>query len=466
MLLGNGNGTFQPAEAFPAGINPVNLVVGDFNGDGRPDIAVVDEGDATDPASVSLLLGNGDGTFQPPETILQQMGLFTIAAGDFTGDGLLDLAIAGSQSIYILLGNGNGSFQQPRIIPVNGPLGPMATGEFTSDGRSDLAVGSLNGVAVFQSNGDGTFQPPKEYAATGADQGLAVGDSSGDGRLDIATVGEVLPGNGDGTFQPAQASAVSAEPEGEVTGDFNGDGRTDLAAVDGVSGSIVVSLSNAQGTFTPASPVATTPQFTPLVADANGDGTDDVLLVNSAGNILYRQGIPGQPGSFEPPVTVNPGFPSLDIAWVPKTVAGPLLASVDAHDNAVSLYAFRDGAFVRVGSLPTGQFPAQVISADLDNSGWDDLIVRNAGDGTLSIFFNSGPGRFGTSAERRVCPAGDRECRPRRLRCPGRGDRRRRPLRPRGHQRADRSGQRHAQPGERGVRPAGGISRRDRIIDG
>src|SRR5208283_1326576 len=108
-----------------------------------------------------------------------------------------------------------------------------------------------------------------------------------------------------------------------------------------------------------------------------------------AGNILYRQGIPGQPGTFEPPVTVNPGAPSRDIAWVPDTNQGPVLASVDAHDNAISLYAYRDGGFVKVGSLATGFLPAQIIAADLDGNGLTDLVVRDAGDGTLSVFYNN-----------------------------------------------------------------------------
>ena len=134
-----------------------------------------------------------------------------------------------------------------------------------------------------------------------------------------------------------------------------------------------------------------------MVVDVNGDGADDVLVVDGAGDILYRQGIPGQPGTFEPPVAINPGFPSRDIAWVPTTDQGPLLASVDAHDDAVSLYAYRDGTFVRVGSLATGQLPAQVIAADLNGSGWDGLVVRNAGDGTLSLFFSNTLGSFATS---------------------------------------------------------------------
>ena len=89
------------------------------------------------------------------------------------------------------------------------------------------------------------------------------------------------------------------------------------------------------------------------------------------------------------PITINPGHPSRDIVAV-DTNQGPVLASVDATDNAISLYAWRDGSFVRIGSLPTGSLPAQIVTADLNGDGWDDLVVRNAGDGTLSVFFNNG----------------------------------------------------------------------------
>ena len=112
-------------------------------------------------------------------------------------------------------------------------------------------------------------------------------------------------------------------------------------------------------------------------------------MVDGNGNILYRQGNPGQPGTFLPPVTVNPGNPSRDIAWVPSTDQGPVLASVDARDNEVSLYVVRNGGFVRVGRWQTGKMPAQIVVADLNRDGWNDLVVRNAGDGTLSVFFGT-----------------------------------------------------------------------------
>ncbi len=253
-------------------------------------------------------------------------------------------------------------------------------------------------------NGNGTFQPAITVAAgiTGA---LVAGDFAGNGKLDLAVQYDgsdvsVLMGNGDGTFQPAVT--LTADGEAVLSGDFDGGGRADLAFVSGSGVSVLV---NVDGTFSSPQQSDTNAHADPLVADVTGDGTDDVLEVDGAGDILYRQGIPGQPGSFLPPVAVNPGFPSRDIAWVPDSLIGPLLASVDSQDNAISLYSYRDGGFDRVGSLATGPLPAQVIAADLNGNGWDDLVVRNAGDGTLSVFFNNQLGSFLTGFDQPFLPA-------------------------------------------------------------
>ena len=201
----------------------------------------------------------------------------------------------------------------------------------------------------------------------------------------------MLQGDGQGGFQRHAGLKLGSEinPSVVATGDFTGDGRTDLAVASQSPNSVMIELNQGNGQFAQPGSVGLVPHDTPLVADLNGDGVPDVAIVDGAGNILYRQGIPGQPGTFEPPVTVNPGNPSRDIAWVPDTNQGPVLASVDAHDNAISLYAYRDGGFVKVGSLATGFLPAQIIAADLNGNGWTDLVVRNAGDGTLSVFFGT-----------------------------------------------------------------------------
>ncbi len=192
-------------------------------------------------------------------------------------------------------------------------------------------------MSVLLGKGDGTFAPGVTYNLNENPIGIVAGDFNGDGHLDLAMTDEdyydrsgatliysttLLLGKGDGTFAP-EVTVTSQNQDFEtaiVAADFIGDGHLDLAIVELSSSTVSVLLGNGDGTFTDPNQLATTPYATPLVADVNGDGTADVLVVDSAGNILYRQGIPGQPGSFLPPVTVNPGNPSRDIAWLPDTV--------------------------------------------------------------------------------------------------------------------------------------------------
>jgi hypothetical protein len=469
ILLGNGDGAFQPAVQYAVGPDPYAIVAGDFNGDGRLDLAVAN-GDYGSSGTVSVLMGNGDGTFQPQLTyaVLPDSQVIAepqaIVAGDFTGNGNIDLAVAdyGSSDVSILLGNGNGTFQFAQVYPVESGPDAIAAGDFTGNGRDDLAVGYLESddLSILLSNSDGTFQPAVQYSAGLSVQAIVVADFNGDGKSDLALASlyastvAVLLGNGDGTFQPAVQYNVAYELGAIVAGNFTGDGHIDLAVADSLYDQVFVLPGNGDGTFQPPVPYAvgsypdalvagdftgsgqldlvaanqgsddvsvllgvgggtfvdpgqfdTTPYANPLVADVDGDGTDDVLVVDGSGDILYRQGIPGQTGAYEPPITVNPGFSSRDIAWVPDTLDGPLLASVDAQDHAVSLYSWRNGGFVRIGSLASGQLPAQIIAANLNGTGWDDLVVRNAGDGTLTVYFNNQVGSFLTGFDQPFLPA-------------------------------------------------------------
>jgi hypothetical protein len=387
VLLGNGDGTFQPQVTYAVGAAPVSIVAGDFTGNGRLDLAVVNSG--TFPnyyGTVSVLLGNGDGTFQPQVKYPVGSAPWSIVAGDFNGDGRLDLAVANQfdNTVSVLLGNGNGTFRPQMTYAVGAQPFGIAAGNFTDDGHLDLAVANGNvfgsgagTVSVLLGSGDGTFQPQVTYAVGQLPYGIVAGDFTGDGHVDLAVANagdetvSVLLGNGDGTFHPQVAYTVGVYPTAIVTSDLTGDGHPDLAVTNLEGNTVSVLLGNGDGTFADPSQFATTPRSTPLVADVNGDGTDDVLVVDGHGNILYRQGIPGQPGSFEPPVTINPNNPSRDITWLPKTDQGPVLASVDAHDDAISLYAYRDGQFVRlIGSLPTGRLPAQIIGASSSATDW------------------------------------------------------------------------------------------------
>jgi hypothetical protein len=396
VLLGNGDGTFRPADTYAVGTEPDFVVAGDFNGDKYLDLAVANYRDGT----VTVLLGVGDGTFELQGTY--PVGSLTngLVVGDFNGDGRLDLAAAneGDDTVTVLLGAGDGTFQPRQPIAVGGDPWSLVPGDFNGDGRTDLAVviwGSTE-ISLLLAKGDGTFQEPIALDAGNVSGSAVAGDFNGDGHLDLATISyandpiSVLLGNGDGTFRAPEQFGMDPFPESLAAGDFNGDGRLDLAASSPDPNTDPVLLGEGDGTFTTASQSATAPDTTPLVADLNGDGIEDALAIDAAGDILYRQGQARGSTSFAPPVTINPGLPSRDIALLPQADRGPLIASVDARDDRISFFAWDDGRFVRLeGSLATGQLPAQILSADLNGDGRADLVVRNAGDGTLSVFLGA-----------------------------------------------------------------------------
>jgi hypothetical protein len=197
--------------------------------------------------AVAILLGNGDGTFQVPIAYAAGPYPSWVAVGDFNRDGKPDLAVANEDpeapSVSILLGDGDGAFQPPVAYAAGGYPVCVVAGDFNGDGNPDLAVSSYNGsgTAILLGNGDGTFRPGATYAhVTGID--LVVGDFNGDGKLDLAAGGlDLLLGNGDGTFQPQGVLAIRyAGAEFLTVADFNGDGKLDLEMTSGGLGIIWV----------------------------------------------------------------------------------------------------------------------------------------------------------------------------------------------------------------------------------
>jgi hypothetical protein len=186
VLLGNGDGTFRPAVNYAVDGHPLSVAVGDFNGDGTPDVVTANY----DTNTVSILQGNGDGTFQAAVNYAVGHSPRAVLVGDFRGDGESDLAIANraSNSVSVLLNNGNGTFQAAVNYPTgNGPLS-LAAADFNQDGNLDLVTANWSSgtVSVLLGNGDGTFQTRLDYSSAGANPwSVATGDFNGDGYPDL-----------------------------------------------------------------------------------------------------------------------------------------------------------------------------------------------------------------------------------------------------------------------------------------
>jgi hypothetical protein len=198
VLLGNGNGTFQPFVSSPGSpAYTALLAAADFRGNGTVDLAITGTEDAnTSLSNVYIELGNGDGTFQPAIAYPTGNGPEGVVVGDFNNDGKLDIATAndGDNTVSVLLGNGDGTFQPQLVFPVgNGPF-LLTVADFNADGNLDLAVTNGNccplpgTVSVLLGNGDGTFQPHVDYPFSEFPFGVAAGKLSGQGGADLAVV--------------------------------------------------------------------------------------------------------------------------------------------------------------------------------------------------------------------------------------------------------------------------------------
>ena len=248
-LLGNGSGSwFNLGPVFAAGGGASSVEVNDVNGDGRTDIITADSTDST----VSVFLGNGDGTFQARMAYSSGLAPNSVTAGDFNGDGLTDIATSdySSCTVSVLLGNGDGSFQARREFDAGISPYSVRVGDVNGDGCSDLvaAAGGDDTITVLLGNGDGTFQAKRSFDTGVGPSAAAIGDFDGDGRSDIVTADfsgdavSILLGNGDGTFRPRQAFGVGDGPCSVAIGDFNGDGRPDLVTADSDDDSLGILL--------------------------------------------------------------------------------------------------------------------------------------------------------------------------------------------------------------------------------
>jgi hypothetical protein len=292
ILLGNGKGGFSPGGTFETGPTPIGVVAGDFNGDGKLDLAVVNNG----LDNVSILLGKGDGTFGPAANFGAGQSPVYIVAGDFNGDGNLDLAVTNSEgnNVSILLGNGHGKFGSPTDFATGETPEFIAVGDLNGDGKLDLAVAnSAEGtgtVSVLFGKGDGTFEPAVSLTTTGFESaGIAIADFNGDSKPDIVVANfgsasvSVFLGNGAGSFQSAIVSPVdsvfASGPWALAAGDFNGDGKTDVAVVAYELQDVALLPGLGNGSFGPATLFGADGLPFAIASVPIGKGTPNALVV-------------------------------------------------------------------------------------------------------------------------------------------------------------------------------------------
>ncbi len=343
---------FRPAVNYGAGNEPSSVAIGDLNGDAKPDLVVANANFGS--GNVSVLLGNGDGTFQ--STVNYDFGdtAESVAIAHLNGDAKPDLAVANywSDNVSVLLGNGDGTFQSASNYGAGNGPSSVAIGDLNGDGKEDLAVTNnySNNVSVLLGNGDGSFQSAVNYDIGDSPDTVAIGKLNGDADLDLVVANfgsdnvSVLLGNGGGTFQSAVNYGAGNGPSYVAIGDLNGDGEQDLAVANGIwNGNVSVLLGNGDGSFQNAVNYGTGNNSSSVaIGDLNGDGKQDLAVANYS------------------------------------------------SDNVSVLLDNGDGSFQSAVNFGAGSLPSSIAICDLNGDSSLDLAIANNGSNNVSILINTG----------------------------------------------------------------------------
>jgi hypothetical protein len=398
VLFGNGGGGFAAATNFTVGTNPEAVTVGDFNGDGKIDLATANYTSN----NVSVLLGNGGGGFAAATNFTVGTNPISVTVGDFNGDGKIDLATANytSNNISVLFGNGGGGFTAATNFTVGTNPQAVTVGDFNGDGKIDLATANYNSnnVSVLFGNSGGGFAAATNFTVGTNPRSMTVGDFNGDGKLDLATTNQssgdvsVLLGNGSGGFTSATNFTVGTNPVSVTVGDFNSDGKPDLATAN-FDGSVLVLLGNGGGGFTPATNFTVgTNIFSATVGDFNSDGKPDIATANyflDNVSVILNSDVPtASIGIFDTPFARRNDFGKdykSDILW--------------RNTNGALAIWQMNGANVLANNVISGVDNTWKVSGtgDFNGDGKSDILWRND-NGATSLWQMNGATALYTSS--------------------------------------------------------------------
>lgn len=380
VLLGQGNGTFGPPTRFFAGETPSDIIVQDANGDGHLDVFVQNDV----PTDVALLLGDGTGTLGPPFRYGTAGSTGGLVVADVTEDGLPDLVVGGVgvDTISISPGLGGGEFVGSRRVGLSKNANTAALADFNNDGLVDIA-GVSSAVTVALNIGDDRWVQTSTHAIDGAFS-ISAGDFDGDGNQDLVAANvssddlSILYGLGNGDFEPEIRVVAGDRPTAVVAHDFNSDGRDDMAVVNELDADMLVYLSNGSGFDAPLSyDVSATPDFL-IAEDITGDHIADLIVVHDdQGNIRLFEGHPFGAFFELPPVIVAPELANeVDVADVDQ----------DGHADLVILLGdllyvkrgFGDGTFDTEEVYEFDEFHRSLAAAEFTGDGWPDVVAVKA----------------------------------------------------------------------------------------
>jgi uncharacterized repeat protein (TIGR01451 family) len=413
VLLSQGGSGFAPLRRFGAGADARGILAGDFDEDGRVDILTANDG-SEENGNVSALRNLGGGSFEGAPIFGAGFRPRAVAAADLTGDGRIDLAVAGFFGVTVLRGDAAAGFVSLGTFTAGSGPAAVAVGDVNQDGIPDLAVANegSGSVSILVGQGGGVFGPPINIPVDLAPKAVALADLDGDGRNDLAVASSsgtvsVFRSTGPASFGPPTLYAAGQSPRALAVGSLNADVRPDLVVANNASANVSVLLGSGGGAFVPAvnHPVGPAPTSL-LVGDLDGDADADLAVTTGdAVAVLRGDGAGGLVQSATYPV----GFQPVAIAaadFNADAVADLAVAKATGEGLGL-LLGTGAGGFIPRSLLAAGEHPSGLAAADLDGDGRPDLAVVSQDDDSVWIYLGSAPAGGGADLSVSITDSAD-----------------------------------------------------------